>query len=180
MSQAGIINTSTGPVPPTVATSYVTDSGTAVPALNVLNVLTAESSINIDRGVETTGSGNTVTVLLTNRITGTVTTNNATPTTIISFPLGATPGVYFFDGDIVAFDSTDTAGAAYSFTSGMRTTGAAAIEIGTEFKDLFEEVAMSASDFNVIASGNSIVIQAVGIAAKTIDWNCYLNYRFVS
>lgn len=37
MSQV-IKNLASGPVPPSVATSYVTDSGTAIPSANVLNV----------------------------------------------------------------------------------------------------------------------------------------------
>lgn len=45
----------TGPVPPTVATSYVCDTGSAVPAANILNVLGGTGS-------STTGSGNTVTI----------------------------------------------------------------------------------------------------------------------
>lgn len=180
MSQAGIISTTSGPVPPTVATSYVTNSGTAVPAANVLNVLANQSVINNNNGTTTTGSGNTVTVILTNRQTGSVTTVDSTPTVALTFTLGAVPGVYFIEGDVVAYDLTDAAGAAYSFTSGSRTTGAAAIEIGTQFKDLFEEVAMAASDFTVTASGNTVVITVIGIAGKTIDWNCYLTYRFVS
>ncbi len=58
MSQI-IKNLASGPVPPSVATSYVTDSGTAVPALNILNILGGS-------GTTTTGSGNTITINVVN------------------------------------------------------------------------------------------------------------------
>ncbi len=50
--------TNKGGTAPSVANSYVTDSGTAVPALNILNVLGSS-------GISTSGSGNTVTLTLT-------------------------------------------------------------------------------------------------------------------
>jgi hypothetical protein len=186
MSQAGIISTTSGPVPPQVPTSFVTQNGTAVPAANILIVHGIDSTennasgITAKGGVVGTGTSNEVDIVLTNRVRGTVTTANATPTTVISFALGVTPGVYTFSGDITAFDITDTAGASYGVISGIRTTGAAAIEIGTQFSTNFEEVAMTNADIDVTVSGNNVIFQVTGIAATTIDWDALFNYRFVS
>jgi hypothetical protein len=60
MSQAGLLRIQTGVLPPSVPTSFVTNAGTAVPALGILNVLgTTSASGSIP--FEFTGSGNTVT-----------------------------------------------------------------------------------------------------------------------
>lgn len=59
MSQVYKPLTSSGPIPPIIPTSFVTDSGTAVPAANILNVFGGT-------GAATSGSGNTITVTVKN------------------------------------------------------------------------------------------------------------------
>ncbi len=177
MSQAGRLNF-TGSTP-SIPTQFTTDDGVAVPVANNLNILTADTNTNNDNGIHSTGSGSTVTILLTNRITGSVTTTNATPTTLASLSLGATPGVYLVEGDLTAYDVTDTAGASYTFVAAAITNGVAATEIGVENKNVFEQVAMATADFNVGVTGNNAFIEVIGIAGKTINWNCLFTYRFV-
>lgn len=190
MSQAGQINSAAGPVPPTVPTSFTTQSGTAVPAANVLIIDAFDSNENNDNGITVkggvaagnppgTGLTNEVSVYLTNRVTGAVTTTNATPTTLVSLSLGATPGVYYVTGDIVAYDVTDAAGAAYSFSGAAQTDGVTATEIGSDEKDVFEAAAMLTADFNIGVTGNSAFLEVIGIAGKTIDWSALLTYRFI-
>ena len=59
MSQAGQINSASGPVPPEVPLQFTTDSGIAVPAANNLNVFGGI-------GATTSGSGSTLTITVTN------------------------------------------------------------------------------------------------------------------
>ena len=101
-------------------------------------------------------------------------------TTVISFALGTTPGVYTFSGDVTGFDVTDGAGASYGIISGIRTTGSAAVEIGTQFSTNFEEVAMMNADVDVSVSGNNVTFIVTGVSGKTIDWDALFTYRFVS
>lgn len=55
MSQAGLLNVSTSSLPPSVPTSFTTDSGVAVPVANNLNIVGGE-------GIDTSGAGATVTI----------------------------------------------------------------------------------------------------------------------
>jgi len=158
--------------------------GVITPVGNNINVLTTGSSSvqsqNFNNGIRTVNGGAAeLDVVLTNRATGQVTTNNAVATTIITFPLGATPGVYNFTGSVTAFDSTDVAGACYNVLIGVRTTGAAGTFVGADEIGTVVEPALNAADVLITISVNSLVVQVLGIAAKTIDWDALLNYRFV-
>ena len=178
MSQSGVLSVQGGM--PTVPTSFATDDGSATPSGNTLNVLGSDTTENNDNGLQTSGSGATVTVELTNRATATTTTTDATLTTIISLPMGGTAGTIYVNGSVQAFESTTPASATFAYAGGYRTDGAAAIELGTEFHDTFQDPLFAASDIYLSTSGNNILVQIEGIAATTIKWNAVLEFRIVT
>ncbi len=172
-----------GPVPPTVATTYVTNvNSPAVPAANILNVLGGQTATDNNLGLQTDGSsgGNILTVQLTNRMTAVTITTDATPTTIITFALPAVSGTYYVWGNVQAFTNTGPAGGGYSYSGGYLTNGVAATELGTEFHDLFESASLSASDITLSVSGNNVILAVTGVAGLTIDWNALLEFRSIS
>lgn len=184
MSQAGIVNQASGPSPPGVATQFNTQNGNSVPLANILIINGIDSTENNNNGIITkggvagTGTQNEVDVVITNRITGSVTTSDATLTTIASFTLPAA-GVYSFDFIVASFNTTDVLGAAYSLFVGIRGTGAAAVKLNLEDKIVNEEAGDTGCNISASVSGNSILIQATGIAAKTINWNAVGTYVYV-
>lgn len=184
MSQAGsFVQNGAGPIPPDVPTTFVTDvNSPAFPALNILNVPGGEIVTNNNNGIQTDGSsgGNTLTVQLTNRQTGTVTTANATLTTIQTFALGATPSSFYIYGNVQAFESATPSAGAFSFSGGYRTDGATAVELGTEFHDDFKSAALTTADIFLNVSANNVLLQVMGVAGLVVNWNSVLEYRSVT
>lgn len=97
-----------------------------------------------------------------------------------SFSAGAIPGVYNFDIQVSGYDLTDVAGVGYFISGSVRTTGAATVLVGTPDKITNEEAATVTCDANLIVTGNTVVVQVTGIAAKTIHWKALSQYIFVS
>jgi hypothetical protein len=183
VSQAGIINVAGGGGGGAPIQTLTGNSGGPVaPTANNINVVGGSSIVNDANGITVIGNPgtSTETFTLTNRPQGQVTTSDATPTNIITFAAGAVAGTYAITGQVDAYDLTDVAGAAYFFTAGIRTTGAATVLIGAQFSTEFEEAAMVPSDIDILVSGNNILVQVVGIAGKTIHWDAIFTYRFVS
>lgn len=185
MSQAGIINVAGGGGGGAPIQTVTGDSGGPVPpTANNINLLGGTSNVNNTNGITVIGNAgtSTETFTLTNRISATVTTADATLTTIATFSLGATPGVFSFWGVFSGFitSAPSNAGGTYFCDGSARTTGAAATEIGSDIDTIFEDVAMSASDVFFTVSGNNVVFQVQGIAATTINWRILFEYTLVS
>ena len=192
MSQAGIISTTTGPVPPTVPTSFTTQNGTAVPLANILLVKADDSTENNANGIITkggvvgTGTSNEVDVIITNRLQGTVQTVGAATQPIITL----TPtvvGTYAIEARVAAFNTTSTEGAGYSVFGTFRWSAAAggtATLCGTPDKIVNEEGTMATTSPNganctMTVSGGSVLINGVGYAGQTINWSAVGLYTFV-
>jgi hypothetical protein len=192
MSQFYVNSAGVTPPPPTIPTSFVTDigdnnpatsPGTAIPALNVLQILGRDNDQDNPNGIRTDAdpnNGNIVYVELTNRIRSSGTTTDAvTPLVLYTFPLGATPGTYIFTQQVVAYNQTDSLGAVYSGIRGVRTTGAAGVLINANLILLGEEGTFSLVEVVNSISGNNAVLTITGIAGKTIDWEVLTTYIFV-
>ncbi len=183
MSQAGIINIAGGGGGGAPVETLTGNDAIAVPPTgNTIFLVGGTLSSNNTNGITTTGNAgaSTETINLTNRIQGSVSTANATPTTLTTFALGAVPGVYNFDIQISGYDLTDTAGVGYFISGSVRTTGAAAVLVGTPDKIVNEEASTIACDANLVISGNNAVVQVTGILAKSINWRSLSQYIFVS
>lgn len=174
---------SSGPVPPDVPTDFVTDDGTAIPAANILNFNGGFSTENNDNGILTAADpdmSDNMFVVLTNRLGGSQTTIGAVTADVITFSLGATPGCYKFHFEVTAFEDTTPAGLGYSIEASARTDGAAATIISTPDADEDEDVALNTADWDVIASGNNVILRVTGVAALDVNWKSIGYYIFIS
>lgn len=172
-----------GPVPPTVATSYVTDvNSPAIPAANILNVLGNDSTANSNNGIRTDGSSgsNTLTVQLTNRLQGTGTTIGATTSDLVTFSLGAVAGAFNFELKVIGYTSTGPACSAFIILGAMRTDGASATLVGIPDETVIEDASLLACDVDMVASVNNLIIRSTGVIGLTINWNVVATYVFVS
>ncbi len=172
-------------VTPTVPTSFVTQDGTAVPAANVLIINGVDSTENNVNGIITkggvagTGTANEVDVVITNRLQGSANTVGAVTAPLATMNLGAVAGNYAFQVYVSGFMASAPAGTAYSILACIRTDGATATLVATSDETFVEDAALATSDIQVAVSGNSIVINAIGIAATTIRWNVVSTYVFI-
>ena len=169
-----------GGLPPDVPTSFVADTGTAIPAAHVLNVKGSSTTTSNDNGIDTIAnpnSSNNLYVRLTNRLEGSATSTNGATANIVTFALqSGSAAVYRFSFDVSGRDTVSGDGVGYSVDATFRTDGSAATVISAPYVDDDEDASLIAASITMIASSNNAILQATGVATKTIVYKAVGTY----
>ena len=176
-------SSASGPPPPAVPTDFVTQNGTAVPALNILLVNGFDSVENNANGIITkggvvgTGTSNELDIVLTNRIRVTATTSDGagqTQTVTLMTPTNAT--VINFECVFVGYDAINDEGCGGD-QNGLSRKSAGTVTIIGINDDLDQsDPGLVSVDWNVIATGGDLEAQFVGVAGRTIVWSATFTY----
>lgn len=127
------------------------------------NLTSSNGSVTI-----TNGPGS-IDLSVTDMISGTATTVDAVTADIITIPLGVIAGTFQFEARVKAFETTTPAGAGYNVYGTIITDGATATLVGDQ--SIFNEnAALMAADAYFTVSGNNAVLQVLGVAGLTINW----------
>ena len=151
-------------------TSIVSDSGTITPTLGAVNVQGFPGS-----GVSTSGSGNTLYINVSGKV-ATGTTVGATTTTLVTLPLGSSPGTYMISAIVAGWDATSSLAVNYLLAGAVKTSGGTATLMPGQALDEFEDAALTAATVTLGTSGNSAVVSATGVAGETIRWKASISY----
>lgn len=161
-----------------VADNTTSGPGTVIPVDSEIEVLGRDSTQDNDNGIRTDADpdeGNILYIELTNRLQGSIATAGAATQTIITFDLGSTAASYMFEINLTGFDTTTPTCTSYWFVAGARTTGAAATVVGTN--EVFnEDAVLAASDVEMIASGNNVLVRVTGVATYNLNWKAVGTY----
>ncbi len=174
MSQAGLINSTSAPPPPSVATSYVEDTGVAVPALNILNVLGTN-------GISTSGAGNTITIsFIDNFLSGTATTIDGV--TYVSFTSSAniplpTPSTSVnIRANISGMDVGSGLAAGGELIGLAKNIAGVVTIVGIPDLTKNNDIALADWTADMSVSGTNVQVQVRGVAGETIQWKTIIDY----
>ena len=154
---------------PSVPTSFVTDSGTATPAADILNVVTPGSGT---QGIMTSGAGSTITITLTDTMmTGTAQTigaTNANLTPVIA--LATSNSVANIRANIAGYAKTAGLALGGEIIGAVRNVGGVLTILQTSDLTQNNDSLLSPWTASFSLSGTNIQVQVTGVATYTINW----------
>lgn len=161
---------------PSIPTSFVTDiGGPAVPVANVINIVTPGSGT---QGISTTGSGNTITIALTDiTLTGTAQTIGTSTANInVNVPLPVTNSAVSLRANISGYAKSSGLAVGGELIASMINVAGVLSVIGIPDLAKNNSVALAAWSATITSSGTNVIIQVTGVATYTINWTAIIDY----
>lgn len=121
---------------PRIPESFVTDDGTAIPALNEIRIIggfTSDDSISGIQTVATPDLGKTITIELTNRFYTSTTCPNSVTTNLIESPLDIVPTAYNFEFNVAYIKSDASVAYGAKVFVSAKTVGGSASLVGSPY-----------------------------------------------
>lgn len=171
-----------GSLPPDVPLQFTTDDGTAIPNANNLDVLGSTSSEDSLNGIITRSppdSQDNLYIILTNRITGSGTSTNASTEDLFIFELDSTSRSYRFNILVTGIDAGSGDSVGYTMFSSAKTNGTTTSVVATPFLDNDEDASLVTASINFISSANTVILQATGVVGRTINYKAVATYVVV-
>lgn len=162
----------------TFLTEKLTSAITSGGSITFKGTYTSDNDAN---GIRTEGSsgGTILNVSLTNRGSNFLTTTTTSPTELFRFSLPI-EGTYSLDVHIAAYNSTDKKSCCFRLFIGMRSTGTVATRVDQDDQIVNGDSEMALTQVAVSSVGDSMKIDVVGLAGKSIKWVGVVNYVHAS
>ena len=145
----------------------------------VINPVAGNINILGSGDLTVAGTAGTLTISNSSQFEATVSTTDATVTTIYTIPLGASAGTVSFDVDVFCFNSSGPKGGSFNLFGAARTDGTTGTIIGVNSSLNVVDGAFAVTA-TVTASANTALVRVTGLVGTNINWKCNGFYRKVT
>ncbi len=168
---AAVAWTAAGNSSPTVPQILIAHTG-GIPAFGSITSAGSTIAITYDNGT------NTINLEADEAVDTTVQTTDATPTALYTLAVSTNQAVTLYC-DIIGATADYSAAIGGNVEATARRGAGALTMVGAPVVNLNEDSA-GAPDFNIVVSGNNLIIQVTGVAATTYNWKGLVRQALIS